>query len=167
MKGRRMPKQKRGESRQDYGTPPEFLRAVEQRFGPIGFDLAAHAVNSIAGERFYGPGSRHGENALAETWSDPLGVIGLQWLNPPFANIARWAEKCVEGQAQGARIAMLVPAGVGSCWYAEHVEPNAYVLAVRPRLTFVGERDPYPKDLILCYFDPARLRGFESWRWRP
>lgn len=33
------------ESRQDYGTPPEFIAAVERRFGPIVHDLAAHAGN--------------------------------------------------------------------------------------------------------------------------
>lgn len=30
---------------QDGSTPPEFIAAVERRFGPIGFDLAAHRLN--------------------------------------------------------------------------------------------------------------------------
>jgi hypothetical protein len=34
------------ESRQDYQTDPLFMEAVKKRFGPIGFDLAAHAGNT-------------------------------------------------------------------------------------------------------------------------
>lgn len=33
------------DSKQDYGTPADFLAAVEGRFGPIVIDLAAHAGN--------------------------------------------------------------------------------------------------------------------------
>jgi hypothetical protein len=33
------------DSKQDYGTPREFLDACEKRFGPIIFDLAAHRGN--------------------------------------------------------------------------------------------------------------------------
>jgi len=33
------------DSKQDYGTPRDFLDAVEKRFGAIGMDLAAHAAN--------------------------------------------------------------------------------------------------------------------------
>lgn len=33
------------DSKQDYATPDDFIRAVEARFGPIQFDLAAHSGN--------------------------------------------------------------------------------------------------------------------------
>lgn len=42
------------DSRQDFGTPAEYLRAVEKRFGPIVFDLAAHAGNHKH-ERYFAP----------------------------------------------------------------------------------------------------------------
>jgi phage N-6-adenine-methyltransferase len=161
------PAQKPGRSRQDYGTPMPFLDAVEQRFGTIAWDLAATDENRVSVD-YFGPGSREGENALVEPWHTIAPAAnGLLWLNPPFADLAPWAAKCAAEQAKGARIVMLAPAAVGSVWYAQHVEPNAYVFAVRPRLTFVGETAPYPKDLIACYFAPERLRGFESWRWAP
>ncbi len=41
-------------SRQDYGTPRAFLDAVERRFGPIQFDLAAHRGNAKH-ERYFAP----------------------------------------------------------------------------------------------------------------
>lgn len=156
------PEQRPGRSRQDYGTPRAFLDAVEIRFGRIVFDLAATSQNKVVDDHF-GPGSGAVHDALVVAWPTHGGLL---WLNPPFADLAPWAAKCAVEQSAGARIAMLVPAGVGTLWYASHVEPNAYVFALRPRLTFVGETAPYPKDLLLCYFTPERLRGFESWGWR-
>ena len=51
-----MPAQKPGRSKQNYGTPDAFIKAVEDRYGPLMFDLAAEpstrkAGVSAAGER--------------------------------------------------------------------------------------------------------------------
>lgn len=43
------------DSRQDYGTPADFLVVIERRFGPIQFDLAAHAANHKHA-RYFAPG---------------------------------------------------------------------------------------------------------------
>jgi hypothetical protein len=42
------------DSKQDYATPAEFIAAVEKRFGPIQFDLAAHRANKRH-ERYFAP----------------------------------------------------------------------------------------------------------------
>jgi hypothetical protein len=34
------------DSKQDYSTPADFMAAIEKRFGPVQFDLAAHAGNA-------------------------------------------------------------------------------------------------------------------------
>ena len=34
------------DNKQDYATPADFMAAVTARFGPIAFDLAAHAGNT-------------------------------------------------------------------------------------------------------------------------
>ena len=34
------------DNKQDYATPADFMAAVTARFGPIAFDLAAHASNA-------------------------------------------------------------------------------------------------------------------------
>jgi phage N-6-adenine-methyltransferase len=163
MSPRAMPAQQPGNSKQDYATPREFLDAVERRFGPIRFDLAAHHGNHVV-ENYYGPGSPKGEDSFKQNWSLLGGVL---WLNPEFADIAPWAEKCKTDGAAGARVKMLVPASVGSDWFREHVHHRALVLALSPRLTFVGETDPYPKDLMLCAFGPWIAPGFDCWRWKP
>lgn len=160
-----MPEQKPGRSEQVVATPRVFAEAVEGRFGPIFLDAAATEDNSL-GFLHFGPDS-HWPDALAvKRWADGLVMANdLIWVNPPYAKIEPWAMKCVEQQALGCRIAMLVPAAVGSRWFNRYVRPFAYVLELTPRLTFVGHKSSYPKDLILAYYCPERLTGRDAWAW--
>jgi phage N-6-adenine-methyltransferase len=154
---RKMPVQKPGRSKQDYATPRVFLDAVEKRFGRLEFDLAATAANRVA-TRYFGPGARDGEDALKRDWPK----LGRLWLNPPFGHIEPWADRCARWKSKGGRIFFLVPASVGSNWYARHVYDKARVIFLNGRLSFDG-KDPYPKDLILaCY---GERPGYEVWRW--
>lgn len=162
----RPPAQRRGRSKQDYGTPREFLYAVERRFGSIEMDLAAHAGNAVV-PKYLGPGSNIAEDALAPDviWSrHDCRPTGLLWLNPPFADIYPWAEKCAQEGSRGARIALLAPYSLAD-WYEDHVHQKALVLKLKPRMTFVGAVDPYPKDLILAMYGPWVAPGETIWRW--
>lgn len=152
-----MPKQKPGKSKQDYQTPGEFMTAFTNRFGGISHDLAASPENTQSESYF-----TESQNAFGFPWH---AIKGHLWLNPPFADIEPWAERCKNEMKLGAKIFMLVPASVGSNWYKDFVEPYAVVLALNPRLKFVGAKDMYPKDLILaCYLHG--LTGFQTWRWK-
>ena len=158
------PAQKPGKSVQEVGTPAEFLRAVEGRFGPILFDLAANAANSVCGADYFGPGSAWGEDAMVQPWRIRRGLC---WLNPEFADLGPWAAKAAEEGPLGANLTMLTPASIGSTWFARHVFGKALVLGLSPRLTFVGSTSPYPKDLMLSVFGPSVVPGFDVWRWKP
>jgi len=152
----------RGKSRQDYGTPWEFIHAVEARFGPIIFDLAATAANRKA-PLHWGPDV--GIDSLEMDWADahPTGNL---WLNPEFVDIAPWAAKCAaESVKRHGLIPFLTPASIGTDWFAKHVHRKALVLALSPRLTFEGTSDPYPKDLMLSIYGYG-LHGFDTWRWK-
>jgi phage N-6-adenine-methyltransferase len=155
------PPQKPGRSKQDYGTPPAFVRAVEQMLGIKHFDvdLAASRENAVASSYY-----TEADDALKHGW---FGRAGDAWcfLNPPYARIAPWVEKCDEEAERGLRIAALLPAAVGSNWFARHVAGKAHVLFLRPRLVFVGETAPYPKDLMLCLYDGPRV-GHATWDWK-
>lgn len=155
-----MPAQNPSTSKQDYETPDDFVAAVVRRFGPIDVDLACHAHTS--------------KGAIGITpEEDSLGVAWCQWyddtlwLNPEFNNIPVWAEKCAEEARfmRRGRILLLTPASIGTNWFAKHVLGKAMVLALSPRLTFKGEKSPYPKDLMLSCYAPG-LHGFDQWRWR-
>lgn len=150
----------KGKSRQDYATPPDFLAAVERRFGRITHDLAAHSGNNVV-PAYYGPGSAIGEDSLEQQWG---ALEGTLWLNPPFGNIAPWAAKCCSIRERSGWTLLLSPASVSTEWFALHCEGQALVIPLRPRIVFVGEKNGYPSDLMLCAFG-HRVSGFQSWRW--
>lgn len=182
-----MPRQKPGKSRQVWSTPWPFLDAVERRFGPITFDLAADLTNCrvrsfdaaklLGGGQavlprafakcYYGPSSEFGVDALAQDWRQLSGNL---WLNPEYADIGPWAKKCSESaaydsrmkRAPARRIFFLVPASVGSEWFAEYVFDAAHVIFPRPRLSFDGKA-PYPKDTCLAVY--GEKPGVSLWRW--
>lgn len=166
-----VPKQKPGQSKQTYGTPPDLLRAVRQRFGEVGWDLACTSENCVVpNATCVSTAARQGflhdtgVDALKEEWNR---TKDWHWLNPPFADIAPWVKKADEtaNEDQTFRLLMLVPASIGSGWFRKHVLGNAFVLALEPRLTFVGETTPYPKDCMLLVY-AHDLSGFDVWRWR-
>lgn len=144
-------------------TPPEFIQAVMQAFGVRAWnrDLAANAENAVT-PCYYGPGSVLGEDSLAQDW---VGHDGDFWLNPPFEDIEPWVKKCAESAPwRHGRIFALLLASVGSEWYRKWVKNVAQTIALSPRLTFVGHKHPYPKDLILAVYGPV-CGGFSDWRW--
>ena len=160
---RKMPAQKPGKSEQTVETPSDFITAVEARFGKIDFDLAAVYSNAKA-SRFFGPTA----DSLKQDWTKLKGNL---WLNPPFGDIAPGAQKCAESTAglsalktASRCILLLVPASVGSNWWAEHVDQKALVLFTSPRLKFVNHKTSYPKDLALVVYSAMRP-GYECWRW--
>lgn len=139
-------------SEQSVGTPRAFLDAVEKRFGIITLDLAADETNRVCD-----PWISKETNSLSVPWLS----TGLMWLNPPYSKIEPWAKKCARRKG---KIALLVPASVGTNWFAYYVDTRARVLFLRPRMTFVGHKDPYPRDLILAVY--GETPGYECWNWK-
>lgn len=162
------PSVRKGKSKQDYGTPWEFIHAVEGRFGPIVWDLAAHAGNAKHANFYCAD-----ENTLIQPWADrhPAGNL---WLNPEFGDIEPYAAKCAaEAGGRLGFIFMLTPASIGTDWYRSHVKGNAFTLGLSPRIPFdgmpvnaKGKVDGYPKDLMLSVFGYG-LHGHDTWRWKP
>lgn len=165
----------KGTSKQDYKTPRDFLDKVEARFGPIRFDLAADADNCVVKgdarvKRFYSAE----DSAFAHDWNTDIGSMGgmglegLLWLNPPFDNIAPFAKKCADTVrlAKGpTRIALLVPASVGSNWFRDYVWQKSSVFFLNGRICFDGKH-PYPKDCLLAVYDRAKSHRAEVWPWK-
>jgi len=142
------------------GTPDDFLSAVESRWGRLGFDLACDGENNVLGI----PGFTPEENALERIWPHVSARGSWNWLNPPFKNISPWVEKA---GSEGEKVIILVPASIGSRWYAEHVEGKALVIPILGRMTFKGHSSPYPKDMMLIIFGLHGLVGMQpAWDWR-
>lgn len=170
------PAQKPGRSKQDYRTPPEFLDAIAHQFGPIDLDMACRTDNMVAPL-----GIAHDKDldALAQDWADPMywsregnvvesgGEIRVAFCNPPFGNIRPWAEKVAACRWLRRWTLLLVPASMGSLWWADHVLGQTMAHGI-PRLAFGGqEGEPqlYPKDLALVCAGYG-VAGSGYWDWR-
>lgn len=155
------------ENNQHWGTPREFLDAVERRFGKIGIDLAAKRDNHVV-PAYFGPGSPFEiEDSLAPTtaWDDWIDPRELRWLNPEFADVRPWAAKCALFRGS-VTTTMLTPASVGTDWFEDHVWGKALVLLLRPRMKFVGAEDQFNRDLMLSVYGPRVAPGVDLWRWK-
>lgn len=157
------------DSKQDWRTPPEFVTAVEQRFGQIVLDLAASDGDECK------PLVAHitpQEDSLKTPWPTSRHHSGVYYLNPPFAEIAPWAAKCAAWRAAatpGVVLAFLVPASVDAEWWHAHVRGRAIVYALKSRVQFIGAPHGYPKPLALCVFDPRHFPTTSSvllWDWK-
>lgn len=149
-------------SNQTWETPPEFIIAVEKRYGKIGFDLAASKKNTKA-EAFFSVE----QDSLKQDWTQISTSLGyapkVAWLNPPFADIEPWAEKCVEVRWLRRWTLLLVPASMGSLWWARQVLNKGHADGI-PRMKFVGAKDPYPKDLAVVAYGYG-ICGTGYWDW--
>ncbi len=146
-------------------TPRDLLDAVEARFGKITSDLAATRENAAC-DSFICPE----EDSLKVEWPRR----GVLWLNPPFSEIGPWAQKCADWACSephpSSVLLFLVPASVDALWWAESVRGYARVLALAPRIKFVGHAQGFPKPMVLCVYDPRFKRQPDSvdyWRWKP
>jgi len=162
----KMPERKPGRSEQSVATPPEFLAKVKEALGirDFNWDFAADASNTVTPHGHYD----EAQNALdpGRCWEKRIGVKGWGWLNPPYANIGPWVERCVETSEAGGHMALLVPASVGANWFRDYVDQKAHILLLNGRLTFVGHTAPYPKDLILCLYGPRITPEYRVWDWK-
>lgn len=156
---------RRGESNQNAETPWPFIKACEDKFGPLTWDLAATEANRKA-PLWLSPEM----NSLTQNWY--VLSPGLCWLNPPYAQITPWARKCAEEVQLGARILLLVPFSGGANWFKDLVWPYADVYSIG-RLVFDNCYDkrgqlittPYPKDLVLAHFDLSLNTGKQLIFW--
>lgn len=167
----------RANSSGDIWTPWAFVHAVEEKFGKLDWDLACTVDNMKAIRGYTYPEF----NALTANWNQIRNILkgggALLYLNPPFSNITPWAHKCAEERKLGAEILLLVPASVGANWFWNFVAPEARVYSVG-RMVFdncfdrkTGElvTTAYPKDLMLCHYDPlySPVRCvLRRWRWQ-
>lgn len=162
-----MPKQKPGRSKQNYRTPAVFINAVLSllEIDKFTFDFAAEKQTAQAAR--YWTKEQNSFLFTCRQWKNNIGN-GWGWLNPPFGDITPWAERCKQVSRLDARIAFLVPASVGSNWYRDHVDRFAFTLFLNGRIPFIENRPTwlYPKDCMLCLYDPTLEPGNEVWTWR-
>lgn len=164
-----MPAQKPGKSEQSVATPMDFQQAVYRLLGiPKGssfyVDLAADETNAC-GLTFIDKES----DSLTKPWAEVFNSLNDPrawfWLNPPFAAIKPWVKKAYEESRKGAKIAVLVPLSTAT-WWTDWVDGKAQVYLLKGRLTFVGHKSAFPKDLALLLYRPDVTNGYSVWDWK-
>lgn len=158
-------------SKQNYGTPEDFLFGpVQRRFGKVQFDLAAEPKNTKH-KRFFAKPHRckkcgaFAHDSLEQDWASLTRKYGgILWLNPPFKVLAPWMCKCRDEGQKGANVVCLVPAGVGSDWFWKYVFGTADVYFLNGRLSF--DDDPYMRDLMIVHFWSGMTGKISIWDWR-
>jgi len=146
----------RTQTEQDVGTDPRLFSALNSHFG-FNYDLACTKENMLC--KF---GLTPSEDSLSVDWHK---LDGFLWLNPPFGDCKTWAKKCHEESLKGAKIVLLTPASVGPTWFRDFIYKKAKVRFLNGRLTFVGHKQPYPRDLVISIYDNINF-GMDIWNWR-
>lgn len=68
-------------------------------------------------------------NGLAQSWAGERC-----WMNPPYSDIAPWAEKALnESQGAGALVVGLLPVWTDRAWWHEFIEPYRLTRSVEVR----------------------------------
>ncbi len=155
-----MPAQKPGSSKQDYGTPDDFLTAAKAYLGIEDFDidLAASPENAVTGCYYTAD-----DDALVQPWK--VGD-GWNWLNPEYSRIEPWVQRAYEQAQLGARTAVLIPASVGANWWARWVHSHAHIVLLNGRLQFKGAIGLYPKDCALLLYAAELPPEYTVWAWK-
>lgn len=92
-----------------WGTPDEVIELVK-RVDRIGCDPCSDGIRLLGDVNFTGKET----DGLHSCWD---AVDGLTFVNPPFSNKRKWAEKAVTEAGKGVEIIMLVPAGPSAAWF--------------------------------------------------
>lgn len=150
------------------GTPKKLLRSVERFLDISNFyiDLAADGKNAVV------PYHLHKDNlggSFDYSWGEILPAHQWGWLNPEYSDIAPWVKKAsefVEESRMKAGVAVLIPSSTGANWWADYVNAKAYVLFLKGRVTFVGHKTPYPKDVALLLYSDQYEPGYDVWDWK-
>lgn len=97
----------------EWQTPQWFFDYLNKRY-EFSIDLAASDKNSKCGFYF-----TKEQNALIQEWHKLKGWL---WCNPPYGrNLPEWIEKAFIESQMGAKIVMLIPASVGTKYWASYI----------------------------------------------
>lgn len=162
-------------SKQDYQTPKELIKACENHFGKITLDLAARSYNKVC-DRYIAPCTgpegplpldkeAYAIDSFDHSWAKFYSVLGgLFWLNCEFGDIEAWSSKYVLEAKDGARGLLLIPFGTTKA-FVKNVIGKADLYYLIGRLQFIpGES--FPKDCVICHYYPGAGDFSCYWDWK-
>lgn len=152
-------------NRDNWATPDDLMAAIN-RYWPCDLDVCASDYNNKCG-MWYG----EAEDGLAKPWKTIL--TRRAYCNPPGSEVARWVDKALAEQANGASTVLLVQAGIETEWYGR-LMARSLPLILSPRPQFIpptgAKPSSNPRNYIICILEPwmVDLGGapMRQWVWK-
>lgn len=122
-------------------TPDEIFKPLEQEFGPFDLDAAANYNNTKA-KYWFGKQAKYGHfiDALSEDWTKFNSI----WCNPPYSkegNKDGFIKKAFEVSQTGSRVIMLLPVKTDTASFHDYIynNENAGIRFLRGRIRFLNQ----------------------------
>lgn len=160
---------------QEWSTPPEFIQAVESRFGKITIDVAATHENKVV------PSCLTPEmDGLKLPWFASNTENEIAWCNPGFSNMRAWVDKAI-AEVSDARdvksyktILLLGLAAPSTKWWLRIMGSRATsnVIFLSPRVQFIPalgiKKSSNPRESALFVFTNQWNGNFSysTWQWK-
>lgn len=144
--------------KQDWQTPEIVLDLVRE-VGLISLDPCTSLDNPVNAAHFY----TEKEDGLIQPW-DTDGVI---FVNPPYSDIPKWAEKCAKEGINNEIIA-LVPARTDTRWWHYNIIKADAICFWAGRLKFKGAPNAAPFPSALSYWGDRKdkfIQVFKKFGW--
>jgi len=126
-------------------TPKWFLSGLVAVAGlPLRLDPCADPTNHV-GAKYYYTGDP--DDGLAADWA----IGGLVYVNPPYADLARWLAKCAFEGKRGALIYALIPFRPHRHWFCQHLS-GVPIISLAP-FPFVGQKQAFPAPLCVAVWN--------------
>ena len=116
-------------------TPPEILDSIKEEFG-----------------WFFDPCPKNPTfNGLQIEWGP------VNFVNPPYSEIAKWAEKCEIEWKKGRTVILLIPPRTCTRYFHDHIYGKAELRFIKGRVRFLNPETeepmkPAPFPSMLCIF---------------
>ena len=135
----------------EWETPQEFFELLKKEYGE--FDLDPCCTKETAKADWY---ITKEEDGLSADWEDADYVF----VNPPYSEVGKWAEKCFNEATENLRrVVLLVPSRTDTKWFHEYVLPYATeVRFVKGRLKFSNSKNSAPFPSMVVVFDYLKSR---------
>lgn len=131
-----------GKKCDDNATPPEFYKVLNKEF-KFNFDPCP-----LGGKKYM--------DGLSIPWKRS------NYVNPPFSEVKKWAQKAHEETKRGNKTVILAPLRSTSKYWKKFVIPYASEIRFLANTLSFGKHDkPLPIPLVLLVFKPRAKPGFK------
>ena len=129
----------------EWGTPLDFFKKLDWRFGPFDLDPCADSVNAKC-TQFY----TEEDNGLQQDWEGFTSFV-----NPPYGRgIEEWIKKAYqESRKENTSVVMLIPARTDTKYWHNYVMRADEVYFVKGRLKFGDSENSAPFPSAVVVFD--------------